>query len=135
MKHLAHLNKYLWQYKWHLISGILLLIGSNYLRTLQPVVVRWAFDYTEEIITTFNGIGENYSFLGEQGMVLLKYALLIVALTIVGGIFLFLTRQTMIVMSRLIEKDLRNELFQHYNILDQRFYKKNNTGDQRYYHF
>lgn len=131
MKSLAHLNKYLLRYKWHLVGGILFLIASNYLKTLQPVVVRYAFDYTNQLLERISTQSEvlSISLFGVDGMVLFKYALLIVGLTTLGGVLLFLTRRTLIVMSRLIEKDLRDELFTHYNLLDQKFYKTHNTGD------
>ncbi len=130
MKQLAYLNKYLWKYKWYLLGGIVFLIGSNYLKTLQPVIVRWAFDFTSELLDRYSSVdAEGFDIWGIESRKLMQYAIYIIGLTIAGGILLFLTRQTMIVMSRLIERDLRNELYQHYNILDQKFYKSNNTGD------
>lgn len=128
MKHLLHLNKYLWHYRWHLLGGILFLVISNYLKTVQPKVVRWAIDYTSDLVND-SSVEGGISLFGTHGSQLLQYGLMIVGLSLMGGFVLFLTRQTLIVMSRLIERDLRNELYQQYNRLDQKFYKTHNTGD------
>lgn len=123
-----HLNKYLWSYKWHLLGGILFLIISNYLKTVQPRIVRYAIDFTSNLVNQSEKI-ESIQFFGPNGSQLLQYGLMILGLALLSGFVLFLTRQTLIVMSRLIERDLRNELFQQYNRLDQKFYKTHNTGD------
>ena len=91
-------------------------------------MVRWAIDYTSELLNTADVEGGIRLF-GSYSKELLRYGLMIVGLSLLGGFVLFLTRQTLIVMSRLIERDLRNELYQQYNRLDQKFYKTHNTGD------
>jgi len=128
LKHLLHLNKYIWHYRWHLLGGIVFLVISNYLKTVQPKVVRWAIDYTSDLVND-SSVEGGISLFGTHGSQLLRYGLMIVGLSLMGGFVLFLTRQTLIVMSRLIERDLRNELYQQYNRLDQKFYKTHNTGD------
>ncbi len=122
MKSLKHINKYFLKYKWRLILGIVFTAISNVFAVYSVTFVRTAFDYLKEIQTgTPAGINPYHQ--------LWLYAAMIVALAMVSGFFLFLMRQTIIVMSRLIEKDLKNEIFEHYQQLDISFYKRNNTGD------
>jgi ATP-binding cassette, subfamily B, multidrug efflux pump len=122
LKALGHLNKYFWKYKVRFFSGIVFILVSTYF-SLSPV----------------NLLGEGLDFAGyaadhnlpasQVNHILLMYGLEIILHTLIFGFFLFLNRQTIIVMSRLIEYDMKNEIFEHYQKLDQAFYKRNNTGD------
>lgn len=145
MKSLKYLNKYLWKYRYRLILGVLFVGISNIFAIYPAQVIREAFDAvaqsdelksiaeaseaidTEETpeISFFTSFTENMS-LGEA---LLFFACLVLLLALLQGIFTFFTRQTIIIMSRLIEYDLKNEIYQHYQELSMSFYKKNNTGD------
>ncbi len=132
MRSLAHLNKYFWRYKTRFFLGILFVTVSNFYAIIPPKVVRITFDLLREISvisphfqdTPFKSIiGE--SFIG----VWFFFGLVIVAAAIFKGIFMFLMRQTIVVMSRHIEYDLKNEIYNHYQNLSLSFFKRNNTGD------
>lgn len=105
---------------------------SNYFRVLQPVMIREALDLVVENIGLYGSYdgfalqGELYKILGQT---LLYFGGLVLLLAILMGIFMYFMRQTIIVMSRLIEYDMRKEVFAHYEALDLAFYKRNNTGD------
>ena len=132
MKELFVLNKYFIQYKWHLLLGIVFVCLSNYFRVLQPQMIREALDLVMENIELyrrFDGSESQAEFYQIIGRTLLFFGVLVVALALLMGLFMFFMRQTLIVMSRLIEYDMRKELFAHYESLDLAFYKKNNTGD------
>ena len=132
MKDLAHLNKYLLKYKWHLIFGTIFIIVSNFFAIIPAVVVRYSFDLLQnnfKIYGAFDGFGlQTVTFEMISASVLILAAIILLA-ALLRGAFLFLTRQTIIVMSRLIEYDLKNEIFAHYQTLPLSFYRKNNTGD------
>ena len=82
-----------------------------------------------ELYRRFDGFESQAEFYQIIGRTLLFFGVLVVALALLMGLFMFFMRQTLIVMSRLIEYDMRKELFAHYESLDLAFYKKNNTGD------
>ncbi len=132
MKELFVLNKYFVKYKWHFLFGIVFVACSNYFRVLQPQMIREALDLVMENIALYRQLdgfelqAELYSILGKT---LLVFGALVLVLALIMGIFMYFMRQTIIVMSRLIEYDMRKELFNHYERLDLAFYKKNNTGD------
>ncbi|MFK7807064.1 MAG: ABC transporter ATP-binding protein [Saprospiraceae bacterium] len=132
MKDLQHLNKYFIKYRWHLLLGIVFVFVSNIFRVLQPKIVRQALDMVVENISLFqmfDGFESQATLYREMGKTLLFFGLLVIVLALMMGIFMYFMRQTIIVMSRLIEYDLRKEVFAHYEKLDRAFYKKNNTGD------
>src|ERR1051326_5032267 len=122
MKSLKHLNKYFWKYKWRLIFGIVFAVISTFFGIYVAVLVRKATDFMTK------AVAENFSF-ETTAAELLKYGLLILGTTIISGFLMFLMRQMIIVMSRHIEFDLKNEIFSHYQTLDMAFYRRNNTGD------
>lgn len=132
MKELRYLNKFFLKYKWHLLVGTLFVVASNLFRVLQPRVIREALDLVVENVELyqlydgFEGQSELFSILGS---VLLFFGGLVLVLALIMGVFMYFMRQTIIVMSRLIEYDMRNEIFAHYEKLTQSFYKRNNTGD------
>ena len=154
MKHLRALNKYFWKYRWRFLLGIIFIVLSNYFRILAPQLTGFVVDevqltllkekdpqefdkktseinkkqkrydvlvkeVTETIEARESGLGDKILF---SGITLLILALL-------GGFFMFLMRQTIIVMSRHIEYDQKNEVFRHYLKLDSNFYKTHSTGD------
>ena len=132
MKDLRFLNKYFYRYRWQLIWGILFVAASNYFRVLQPQVIRDALDLVVENIhlyQLFEGFSLQEAFFRELGGVLLFFGGLVLLLALAMGVFMYFMRQTIVVMSRLIEYDLRKEIFGHYEKLHLAFYKRNNTGD------
>ena len=132
MKQLAYLNKFFFRYKKHFLLGILFVSLSNYFRVLQPQMIREALDLVVENIGLFgllNGFElqpKLYSMLGKS---LLYFGVLVLLFALLMGLFMYFMRQTIIVMSRLIEYDMRKEIFQKYENLSMSFYKRNKTGD------
>ncbi len=132
MKHLAYLNKYFWKYRWHLIPGILFVIISNVFGVLPAPVIRLSFDLVTENIGIYHlyaGFERQdiiYNLLGDS---LLLFGAIVLLMAILRGLFLFFMRQTIILMSRHIEYDLKNEIYAHYQRLSLAFYRRNNTGD------
>lgn len=122
MKSLSYLNKYLFKYKWRLILGVVFIVISNYFQIKMPQIAGNAVDSYKDSVTQTNDF-ESILWLS------LQIGGLYVLMSIAKGVFLFLTRQTIIIMSRYIEYDLKNEIYQHYQRLNLRFYKNNNTGD------
>ncbi len=120
MKSLLSLNHYFVKYKSLLLLGILFVSLSTIFGTYQAVIVRKGTN------TVLKYIAEN-NF--SDTSVFLTYGLTIIGLALTSGLFMFLMRQTIIVMSRHIEYDQKNEIYQHYQSLDVSFYKKYSTGD------
>ena len=127
MKDLSYLNKYLKKYKYYYTVGGLFILISTVFAIVPATLIREVFNLIE------NGYKE-YS----SGNILLKeeilknvifYSLAIIIAALIRGMFMYLMRQTIIVASRKIEYDLKNEIFYHYQTLPLKFYKKNNTGD------
>lgn len=132
MKDLAYLNKYFLKYKWRLIPGVIFVIISNYFGILPAKVIREAFDLVKENIDLYklyNGFDNQQSIYDLFGKSLLYFGAIVLILALLRGIFLFLMRQSIILISRYIEYDLKNEIYQHYQSLDFAFFRKNNTGD------
>jgi len=121
MKSLQYLNKYFVKYKWHFLLGILFTIISNYFGVQMPLYVKTTVD-------NLMGTTEINS-LNDALWLSLQIGGIYILLSIGKGFFLFLMRQTLIVMSRLIEFDLKNEIYTHYQKLDLAFFKRNATGD------
>ena len=121
MKSLSYLNKYFIKYKWHMLLGILFIILSNYFGVQMPMFVKSTVD---NLFKTTKP--ENFSsFL----KLMLQIGGFYMFLAFMKGLFLFFLRQSIIIMSRLIEFDLKNEIYNQYQKLDYSFFKKNNTGD------
>jgi len=125
MSSLFYLNKYLLKYKWYLILGILTIIISNVFFVMMPDIVKTTVD--DIIEYTQNNI--NNLTKSDILTLALKSAGLYILLAAAKGFFLFLTRQTIIKMSRFIEFDLKNEIYKQYQNLSFNFYKENSTGD------
>ncbi len=132
MKNLLHLNKYLFKYRWRLLLGVLFVTLSNVFGVLPPQVIRHAFNLVKENIEyyhLYSGFELQSSFYGVFSSAVIFFGLAVVALAVMKGIFMFFMRQTMIVVSRLIEYDFRNEIYEHYQKLTTAFYKRHRTGD------
>ncbi|SIT89689.1 ABC transporter ATP-binding protein [Pontibacter indicus] len=132
MKSLRYLNKYLIKYKYRLLWGLVFIIISNFFQILPAQVVRHAFNLIREGINLhnlFEGMAQQETVYDSFASSILVYGVVILVMALLRGLFLFFVRQTIIVMSRLIENDLKNEIYAHYQSLPLSFYRKNNTGD------
>jgi ATP-binding cassette, subfamily B, multidrug efflux pump len=132
MKELKYLNKYLLKYKWHMLLGLLFVIISNVFQILPAQMVRHSIDLVVDNIRvygSFEKTGLQTDFFKVFSRGILFYAILILIMALLRGVFLYFVRQTLIVMSRLVEYDLKNEIFEHYQSLPLSFYRKNSTGD------
>ena len=143
MKELKQLNKYFWKYRWRLSLGFIFILLSNYFGILAPQMTGFVVDEVQRTINPvampsekvffdplvkwcisgFKNAGLDFSQL------VMACGLLLLALALIRGFFMFLMRQTIIVMSRHIEFDQKNEVYAHYQQLDAQFYKVNSTGD------
>lgn len=121
MHHLKYLNKFFWKYKQTLCLGIAFIIVANIFAIYPAEFVREALDYV------LQNIEEPKT--GNLSNTLVNYGLLIVGCAILKGIFLYFMRQTIIVMSRKIEFDIKNEIFNKYQQLSISFYNENKIGD------
>ena len=129
---LSTLNHYFWRYKYLFIPGLLCTMASAGFQIAVPMVVRQAIDSIPRFVRLYNVFEHGtlqsslyvYFFSG-----MLIFALAIVALTVISGIFKFLMRQTVVVASRHIEYDLRNTLYDHLQQLSPKFYQEYSTGD------
>lgn len=121
MKSLQYLNKYFVKYKWHFLLGMIFTIISNYFGVRMPLYVKTTVDNLMGT-TEINSINDAL-------WLSLRIGGIYILLSIGKGFFLFLMRQTLIVMSRLIEFDLKNEIYIKYQQLDLAFFKRNSTGD------
>ncbi len=129
MKSLSYLNKYLVKYKWRLILGSIFITASNYFGVEMPFIVRDSINLFAEKVLSLKGKALSELDKTEVLESAIYLALFYVAFSLLRGFFVFLNRQTIIIMSRLIEYDLKNEIYSHYQKLTPAFYKKNNTGD------
>lgn len=145
MKHLRSLNKYFWKYRVRLGGGIVFVFLSNYFNVLSPQVTGFVIDFVQRSLNLpgykaptkqpdYDGLvdkfidtvgGNDFSI----GKVVALCGITILVLALLRGFFLFLMRQTIIVMSRYIEYEQKNEVFDHYQKLDTAFYKTQSTGD------
>ncbi|RTE53073.1 ABC transporter ATP-binding protein [Arenibacter aquaticus] len=122
MKELKHLNKYFKKYRLKLLVGIVITIIARVFQLVMP-------SYVKKSIEVVEGFVGNNIIKAEAKEMLLEYILIIVGAALLSGFFTFLMRQTIINVSRYIEYDLKNEVFDHYQLLSLNFYKKNRTGD------
>lgn len=132
MKSLWRINKYLYKYKGLLLLGIVFTVISNIFVIIPAQLVRLAIDYVVESFSLYRplakgGLGESAQEIFLEFVFVL--GMLILAMALLRGFFLFLIRQTIIIMSRKIEYDMKNEIFEHYQKLPLSFYRKNSTGD------
>ncbi|MBK7128915.1 MAG: ABC transporter ATP-binding protein [Crocinitomicaceae bacterium] len=124
MSALFYLNKYLLRYKWRLLLGSIFIVVKNIFLIQMPLVVEDTINKVKEATDT--GGNKEMSEVLEIGLLA---AGLFILLALLSGLFSFMTRQTIIIMSRLVEYDLKNEIYHHYQQLSFTFYKKNATGD------
>src|SRR5690242_4238440 len=132
MKELQYLNKYLFKYKWHLIWGFVFVLISNAFQILPGLFVRYSIDLVVDNVRVYRAFDRSLvqsDFFQIFARGILLYAILILLMALLRGVFLYFVRQTLIVMSRLVEYDLKNEIFEHYQLLPVSFYRRNNTGD------
>jgi ATP-binding cassette subfamily B protein len=148
MTQLRAVNKYFYKYKWRLILGVVFIIISNYFGILAPQITGYVVDKVEHQIKVVKAISSKapvvksfYDPLVEQfiqavesaampfSRLILFCGILLLAVALLRGFFMFLMRQTIIVMSRHIEFDQKNEVYKHYQSLDTQFYKVHSTGD------
>jgi ATP-binding cassette subfamily B protein len=143
VKHLKALNKYFWKYRIRLGIGTLFIVVSNYFNVLQPQITGFIVDFAQRSLPNYHGKEKMPTYdvsvqwfihyikgleLSPLNIVVIS-GLTILALALMRGFFMFLMRQTIIVMSRHIEFDQKNEVFAHYQKLDASFYKTHSTGD------
>ena len=146
MKHLQSLNKYFWKYKWHFLLGMIFIILSNYFRILAPQVTKYVLNTVEISLKKGPAFVSNKAAIHYDPLIdgfiqtlntketpfktkILYSGIIMLVLALISGLFMFLMRQTIIVMSRHIEFEQKNEVFNHYQKLDTNFYKTHNTGD------
>jgi ATP-binding cassette, subfamily B, multidrug efflux pump len=147
MKQLSSLNKYFWKYRWHFMLGFIFVVLTNYFRILAPQLTGFVVNTVVQSIKSpgsdANAVDiknneKNYDFIVREVIAkfeqspsnkILFAGLTLLVLAIISGFFMFLMRQTIIVMSRHIEYDQKNEIFTHYQKLDTNFYKTHSTGD------
>jgi ATP-binding cassette subfamily B protein len=120
VKHLKAINYYFLKYKWHFLGGLLFVALSTIFGTYQGVIVRNGTNKIIEVFKSGQSAGSG---------VFITYGFTIIGLALTSGLFMFLMRQTIIVMSRHIEYDQKNEIYAHYQLLDASFFKTNTTGD------
>lgn len=132
MKHLRFLNKYFYKYKWWIVPGVFFVIISNIFGVIPAQVIGHAFNLITENIQVYN----LFSGFERQSIIydifsysLFYFGALVLFLYLIRGLFLFFMRQTLILMSRHIEFDMKNEIYAHYQKLSLGFYRRNNTGD------
>ena len=142
MRELAALNQFFWKYRFRFFAGMLLVIATNYLAVLAPQITGYVVGLVQAklpggkpvagasndlIIRAIAGISEanQLSF----GWLITFCSITILVLAILRGVFMFFMRQTIIVMSRHIEYDQKNQVYEHYQALDTEFYKTHSTGD------
>ena len=146
MKHLASLNHFFWKYRLRLSLGIIFIVLSNYFRILSPQLTGYVINTVVQKVdagtfghSTKVGDKKEYDIIVHNIITTLETksfserflwcGITLLVLALISGIFLFLMRQTIIVMSRLMEYDQKNQVFAHYQQLDTNFYKTHSTGD------
>jgi ATP-binding cassette subfamily B protein len=132
MKDLAYLNKFFLKYRWRLIPGVLFVVISNIFGILPAQVIRIAFNLVTENINTyqlFSGFNRQALVYQIFGASLFLFGVIVLVLALLRGLFLFFMRNTLIVMSRHIEFDMKNEIYDHYQKLSLAFFRRHNTGD------
>ncbi len=123
MQELKYLNKYLFKYKWKLLLGIIITIISRIFSLFTPKLVGNSMTLIENSILNIEQTD------GDLEILLARNILIILSASLISGFFTFLMRQTIINVSRYIEFDLKNEVYNHYQSLCSLFYKTNRTGD------
>ncbi len=125
MKELSTLNKYFVKYKWRLLAGIISVVIASIFQIFPAKYVREATNLVADALKQVNSNSENQDLYDK----LFYFSILILGFSLLRGLFMYFMRQTLVVMSRLIEYDLKNEIYEKYQTLDMEFYRKNQTGD------
>jgi ATP-binding cassette subfamily B multidrug efflux pump len=130
LKSLTRLSKYFKRYKYRLVFGLLFVTASNLFAVFPAQLVRKSIDSILNIFSLVDNQNslDTYHY-NEIISLVIKFSLLILAFALIKGVFMYLMRQTIIVMSRLIEYDMKNDIFIHYQRLSQSFYRQHATGD------
>lgn len=142
MKHLSVLNKYFFRYRYRLLAGIFFIVASNYFAVLAPQITGYVVNKIQVVLSggTLDLNSKEHDLLVnifirwseenfQGGSLIALASITILVLALLSGLFMFFMRQTLIVMSRHIEYDQKNEIFKHYQQLDTNFFKTHNTGD------
>jgi ATP-binding cassette subfamily B protein len=129
MKELRYLNKYFVKYKYSFLIGIVITIIAQIFSLFTPKLISKSFNAIEKFDKLSQQEKASQAIISVYQEGLIHNVLLIIATTVIAGFLTFLMRQTLIVMSRHIEFDLKNEVFRQYENLSQNFYKQNRTGD------
>jgi len=131
LKNLRYLNKYFYKYRVRFGLGIIFVAMSNYFGVKIPQEIREALDFVQNQIQEYKVADESVQegMYSELGQALMLFAVTVIGFSLLKGIFMYFMRQTIIVMSRLIEYDLRKEIFGHMEMMDLAYFKKNKTGD------
>ena len=142
MKELSALNPFFWKYRFRFFTGIILVIATNYLAVLAPQITGYVVSLVQAklpggkpvgaiqsdlIVSQIAHIGANFNF--SFSALITFCSITILVLAIIRSVFMFFMRQTIIVMSRHIEYDQKNQVYAHYQKLDTEFYKTHSTGD------
>ena len=127
MKDLSYLNKYLIKYKYYYTIGVIFILISTVFAIIPATLIRETFNLIESGYSDYENSGELIKSKILKDV--LFYASGIILAAIIRGFFMYMMRQTIIVASRKIEYDLKNDIFFHYQTLPLEFYKRNNTGD------
>jgi ATP-binding cassette subfamily B multidrug efflux pump len=143
LKHLRSLNKYFWKYKWRFFIGIFFVVASNYFAVLAPQVTSFVVNLVQQrlpgaklaakpvlndpLVEIFINLMDPLK--GDFIRLVAICSVVILVLALIRGVLMFFMRQTIIVMSRHIEYDQKNEIYKHYQVLDTNFFKTHSTGD------
>ena len=142
MKELSALNVFFWKYRFRFFTGILLVIATNYLAVLSPQITGYVVGlvqaklpggkpassiHEDSIVNWISSLSNHFNF--SFAWLITFCSITILVLAIVRSVFMFFMRQTIIVMSRHIEFDQKNQVYAHYQKLDTEFYKTHSTGD------
>ena len=142
MKELSVLNVFFWKYRFRFFTGILLVIATNYLAVLSPQITGYVVNLVQAklpggkpatnvnhdlIVSLISHLGKSNQFSFTSLITFCSITILVLA--IIRSVFMFFMRQTIIVMSRHIEFDQKNQVYAHYQKLDTEFYKTHSTGD------
>jgi ATP-binding cassette subfamily B protein len=132
MKELYSLNKYLYKYRFRMLLGVIFIVLSNWFGVFPAQVIRLAFDLVKEQLSIYqylNGFNRQELFYKTFINIVFLFGIIVFLVAVIKGIFMFFMRQTIIVVSRLVEYDLKNEIYHKYQTLNLGFYRRNNTGD------
>ena len=127
MEALKHLNKYFWKYRYRFVLGLLFVFVSNVFGLYPPIYIGEVLNLISDSLSQNKNLDATSQTILEKQLA--YYAFLVLLFAVFRGLFMFFMRQTLIVMSRMIEYDLKNEIYDHYQKLSLSFYKRNKTGD------